>query len=133
MDNRELQADVKRAPLWEGSREWPRWVAVKIVWEKGEIADTERYAGPSMNLASVEDFNRDGKEDLVFTNPDMYCIASGDTDRLRVCANDQCRWIFYDSSRTGRRRWCDMATCGNRAKAARHRARQRESAPAVEA
>ena len=33
-----------------------------------------------------------------------------------------CRWIFYDTSRTGRRRWCDMATCGNRAKQARHRA-----------
>ena len=33
------------------------------------------------------------------------------------------RWVFYDSSRTGRRRWCDMITCGNRAKAARHRAR----------
>lgn len=46
-------------------------------------------------------------------------------DRLRVCANPSCRWVFYDSSRTGRRRWCDMATCGNRAKAARHRARVR--------
>jgi predicted RNA-binding Zn ribbon-like protein len=31
--------------------------------------------------------------------------------------------VFFDSSPTGRRRWCDMATCGNRAKAARHRAR----------
>ena len=29
------------------------------------------------------------------------------------------------TSRTSRRRWCDMATCGNRAKAARHRARRR--------
>jgi len=35
--------------------------------------------------------------------------------------------VFYDISRTGRRRWCDMATCGNRAKAARHRARARAS------
>ena len=46
-------------------------------------------------------------------------------ERLRVCANPECRWAFFDSSRTGRRRWCDMATCGNRAKAARHRARLR--------
>jgi predicted RNA-binding Zn ribbon-like protein len=52
--------------------------------------------------------------------------VSGDQrDRLRICANDRCRWAFYDSSRTGVRRWCDMATCGNRAKAARHRARAR--------
>ena len=45
---------------------------------------------------------------------------------------ETCRWAFRDSSPTGRRRWCDMASCGNRAKAARHRARVRAatSAPA---
>ena len=51
--------------------------------------------------------------------------ASGNPERLRVCANDLCRWVFYDESRAGQRRWCDMASCGNRAKAARHRARQK--------
>ena len=40
----------------------------------------------------------------------------------------RCRWVFYDDSRTGRRRWCDMASCGNRAKARRHRARARADA-----
>ena len=50
-------------------------------------------------------------------------LTGGDPDRIRICDNDTCRWIFYDTSRTGRRRWCDMATCGNRAKAARHRAK----------
>lgn len=53
-------------------------------------------------------------------------VSQGDPDRLRVCANPQCRMAFVDTSRTGQRKWCDMATCGNRAKAARHRARQRE-------
>jgi predicted RNA-binding Zn ribbon-like protein len=55
-------------------------------------------------------------------------IGSGHEDRFRICASDTCRWLFYDESRSGRRRWCDMATCGNRAKARRHRDRQRESA-----
>ena len=55
-------------------------------------------------------------------------VTSGRHDRLRACASDTCRWIFYDDSRTGRRRWCDMASCGNRAKAARHRARVKEAA-----
>jgi predicted RNA-binding Zn ribbon-like protein len=55
-------------------------------------------------------------------------IGNGHDDRIRICANDTCRWIFYDESRAGRRRWCDMATCGNRAKARRHRARQKETA-----
>jgi predicted RNA-binding Zn ribbon-like protein len=52
-------------------------------------------------------------------------IGEGHDDRVRICANDTCRWIFYDESRSGRRRWCDMATCGNRAKARRHRERQK--------
>jgi len=53
-------------------------------------------------------------------------LTNGDPERIRVCANDTCRWVFFDTSRTGRRRWCDMATCGNRAKAARHRARAKD-------
>ena len=61
------------------------------------------------------------------TEPLVQELASGNPDRLRVCANDMCRWVFYDESRAGHRRWCDMATCGNRAKAARHRARQKEA------
>ncbi len=50
-------------------------------------------------------------------------LTGGQPERIRVCASDTCDWIFYDASRTARRRWCDMSTCGNRAKAARHRAR----------
>jgi predicted RNA-binding Zn ribbon-like protein len=54
-------------------------------------------------------------------------VSQGEPDRLRVCANEECRWVFNDSSRTGRRKWCDMSTCGNRAKAARHRERKRQT------
>ena len=57
--------------------------------------------------------------------PVVQAIATGHEDRIRICANDECRWIFFDESPTGRRRWCDMSTCGNRAKAARHRARKK--------
>jgi len=60
--------------------------------------------------------------------PLVSLIAAGDVWRLRICANDGCRWVFHDTSRTGRRRWCSMASCGNRAKAARHRARKRIAA-----
>ncbi len=52
-------------------------------------------------------------------------VSQGHPERLRICANDECRWLFNDTSRTGRRKWCDMATCGNRAKVARHRERKR--------
>ena len=56
-------------------------------------------------------------------------LTGGHPERIRICASGTCEWVFYDTSRTGRRRWCDMATCGNRAKAARHRARAKDSAP----
>ena len=53
-------------------------------------------------------------------------LADDAPSRLRVCANPGCRYLFIDRSRTGRRRWCDMRTCGNQAKVARHRARARD-------
>jgi predicted RNA-binding Zn ribbon-like protein len=58
-------------------------------------------------------------------------LTGGHPERIRICASDTCEWVFYDTSRTGRRRWCDMATCGNRAKAARHRARAKGAAQAA--
>jgi predicted RNA-binding Zn ribbon-like protein len=47
-------------------------------------------------------------------------------DRVRLCANEKCRWLFLDESKSGNRRWCSMSACGNRAKAHRHYARQKE-------
>jgi predicted RNA-binding Zn ribbon-like protein len=51
-------------------------------------------------------------------------------DRLRICHGPNCSWLFIDSSKAGRRRWCDMAVCGNAAKSRRFqkRSRQRRSA-----
>ncbi len=40
--------------------------------------------------------------------------------RVRLCANERCRWVFLDDSKSGNRRWCSMSACGNRAKAHRH-------------
>jgi predicted RNA-binding Zn ribbon-like protein len=45
--------------------------------------------------------------------------------RLRLCSGSGCAWLFLDTSRGGRRRWCDMATCGNVAKARRYNGRRR--------
>ncbi|GGR26480.1 CGNR zinc finger domain-containing protein [Deinococcus ruber] len=42
--------------------------------------------------------------------------------RVGECADDRgCGWLFLDTSKAGRRRWCSMQDCGNRAKAQRHR------------
>jgi predicted RNA-binding Zn ribbon-like protein len=42
-------------------------------------------------------------------------------DRLRICPGPGCGGRFADDSPAGRRRWCSMAVCGNRSKAATHR------------
>jgi len=47
-------------------------------------------------------------------------LLRGDVSRLRQCANKKCQWVFFDTSRSGARRWCTMNSCGNRAKAHRH-------------
>ena len=47
-------------------------------------------------------------------------LTHADRRRVRRCANDQCLWLFVDESKAGTRRWCDMASCGNRAKSRRH-------------
>jgi predicted RNA-binding Zn ribbon-like protein len=54
-------------------------------------------------------------------------LVVGELSRIRRCADSRCPRVFYDGTKNGRRRWCDMATCGNRAKAARHRVRRREA------
>lgn len=48
-------------------------------------------------------------------------------DRIRSCAHESCVLHFFDTSRNGTRRWCSMATCGNRAKASRHYARGKDA------
>ncbi len=50
-----------------------------------------------------------------------------DRSRVRRCESEQCVLVFYDTSKNRSRRWCDMAVCGNRAKAAAHYQRLRQS------
>jgi len=47
-------------------------------------------------------------------------LTGGRLDKVRRCANPECGWLFLDDSRAGKRRWCSMSSCGNRAKARRH-------------
>jgi predicted RNA-binding Zn ribbon-like protein len=56
-------------------------------------------------------------------------LMKDDPARVRMCeALDGCGWLFYDETRNGKRRWCSMKDCGNRAKARRHYAKSKEDA-----
>jgi predicted RNA-binding Zn ribbon-like protein len=50
-------------------------------------------------------------------------MADGSWLRLKACRSDTCRWAFIDNARNLSRQWCDMAVCGNRAKARAYRSR----------
>jgi predicted RNA-binding Zn ribbon-like protein len=90
-------------------------------------------AGPSSSLLEMgEDAARlrqvqAGEGPLAVLAPialDAARLAAGmDPARIRRCDSADCGRWFVDTSKGGRRRWCSMATCGNRAKAARHRRR----------
>ena len=54
----------------------------------------------------------------------LLLLAQPEPERLKICPN--CHWLFLDRSRNRSRAWCDMAVCGNRAKASRHYHRNRE-------
>ena len=59
-------------------------------------------------------------------------MVDGTWSRLKACANDTCRWAFYDRSKNRSGRWCTMQACGNtlKARAYRRRLATRDQGPA---
>jgi predicted RNA-binding Zn ribbon-like protein len=55
-----------------------------------------------------------------------HMLASHDTRRLKICANPNCRWIFYDDSKSRTRRYCTPDKCANLLKVRRFRARHKD-------
>ena len=71
-------------------------------------------------------------EDVVALDRPLWPVAQSavtllttqDLTRVKMCAStDGCGWLFLDTTRNRSRQWCDMAYCGNRARARRHYAR----------
>ena len=52
---------------------------------------------------------------------------NGTLDRLKMCASDECRRVFFDRSKPSTRRWCMSSLCGNRMKTRSYRERQRNA------
>ncbi|MDG6110439.1 CGNR zinc finger domain-containing protein [Dactylosporangium aurantiacum] len=63
----------------------------------------DRGDGPGDDLARLRRRLAAGAVDLLTRLP---------RERLRRCPGPRCGWLFLDSSKAGRRRWCDMTTCG---------------------
>lgn len=84
---------------------------------------------PTVQLRSNGEVSRYGDIDAVLAVLAQDCLDlfdSADRQALHWCADPTCTRPFIDRSRGQRRRWCGMKGCGDRAKAAAYRARQRE-------
>jgi len=103
--------------------------------DPSDLANLNKAAGNGLGQLELS-ANADGQYGLVVPaamTPDgifawlaldaIDLLRFADLTRLRRCEGEDCGWLFLDSSKAGRRRWCDMTVCGNRAKARRHRAK----------
>jgi predicted RNA-binding Zn ribbon-like protein len=84
--------------------------------------------GPLLRLAPSGTVRRTAtvEQGLAVVVRDAFdLLACEDATRMRDCANPRCTRLFLDISRGGTRRWCGMSECGNAAKVAAFRARQR--------
>ncbi|MFN6120569.1 MAG: CGNR zinc finger domain-containing protein [Actinomycetes bacterium] len=82
---------------------------------------TSTTDGPRLTIASPER-SRDLAVQALISAVDL---ASEQPRRVRRCDHEHCVLWFLDTSKSGRRRWCSMDRCGNRAKARRHYERTR--------
>jgi len=89
----------------------------EVVAEKNRLAlhETVRADGPDAPL-------------LPIAEAIAALLCEGDLARVRKCGNDACVLWFYDRTKSGRRRWCSMAVCGNQAKVKAFRRRERARA-----
>jgi predicted RNA-binding Zn ribbon-like protein len=84
----------------------------------GVRAERVRQIGPALDCLSA-DWTAPGAIPAVLSLLAVRALFALPAERVRACG--RCGWLFLDSSRGGRRRWCSMSTCGNREKASRHR------------
>jgi len=100
--------------------------------EEDDLAILNRWLARAMAKASISStgngFTWDWKPEEVALERVLWPIArlaaelltSGELASVKMCAADNCGWLFLDTSKNHTRRWCDMKSCGNRAKAKRH-------------
>lgn len=121
-DLREAMASVlyaeKRQPPTQSLRKLEKYfkeamLQKKLVWSSNRIESTwaEAQHDPRFPLWLLSS----SASDLMTSN------AAG---AIRTCNNDECRWLFLDTSKSHTRRWCDMKICGNRMKARRFKAQR---------
>lgn len=91
-----------------------------------EARSHERLVPAGHNLAIALDGDTPPLDRLLHevARSAVELLTSPDLGRVHRCPGEGCGWLFLDTSRAGRRRWCDMRDCGNVSKVRRFRERQ---------
>lgn len=100
------------------------WEPLRAV-ATGGVVRAEVDADGAVGLTAVGDSVAERLVELLLIMRDAQ--RDGSWARLKVCANDECRWAFYDRSRNHGGTWCEMSACGNKLKNREFRARRRKA------
>lgn len=142
----EAERDGALPVVLEEARRLRDWLVATLRRLKGEgaaapgldVAPLNRVLGAGSACWQLDE--RDGRLDMMLVRrydgplsvlvPLAEAIAElltrVDPAFVRKCENPKCTLWFRDTTKRGHRRWCSPAACGNRAKVAAHRQRQRE-------
>jgi len=109
---RRLRADLHDLLVGHGSRAATRRLATAVTDARGR---------QRLDLGEQPGWSFPG-EPILDDALDCFLVAAAgllvDRPRIGACPGHDCGWLFLNTS--GRRRWCQMAVCGNRAKQAAH-------------
>ena len=93
----------------------------------GEIVAAPSGESPVFALAQVRRWTSPDALLLPIAEAMAQLICDEDFSYVKACEGPTCTLLFADHTRGRARRWCSMALCGNRAKQAAHRHRQKAS------
>jgi len=98
----------------------PRSVVARINEVLGQKDGHFEVVQTAKGFKSKFQVKRDNVTDflLPIAESAMDLLCYGDLSRVKKCERGECVLYFYDTSKPGRRRWCSMSACGNRAKSA---------------
>ncbi|GGO93288.1 CGNR zinc finger domain-containing protein [Wenjunlia tyrosinilytica] len=105
-------------------------VSAHAVNELAQVNDAARLPLPKLQIDAAGTLTRTGGIDEVLgavARDAVELLGSPELSRTKECANPDCTRMFVDLSRSVARRWCGMAECGNKHKAASYRQRKKET------
>lgn len=118
----DLMAVVEATDAEETARRWEALTA-----RTSDHTFVLTFAGPTPGVRQVSGDPLTGR--ILASVAEL--VRDGNWSRIRVCGSDECRGVFYDTTRNRTQRWHSYELCGNRANVAAFRARKNPASTAA--